>query len=87
MNEAVISGLVMGATLGIAGLVATVIWKVIRSIRASSEASRRVKLLVLWTFALMYVGFGISEPAFIPLLAFFAALVGAVYWVRSGMKK
>ena len=87
MDESIVRGLVTGAMLGIAGLIATLIWKMIRSIKASSEASRRVKLLLLWSLALGYVGFGVSEPAFLPALIFFAAVVGAIYWVRSGMKK
>lgn len=62
MDESIVRGLVTGAMLGIAGLIATSIWKMIRSIKASSEASsetsRRVKLLLLWSLALGYVGFG-----------------------------
>ena len=87
MDESVIRGLVMGGMLGIAGLVATLIWRMIRAVESSDEGSRRVKLVALWGFALGYVAMAVSIPEATGLMLGLAALIGVVYWVRAGMKK
>ena len=87
MDESVIRGLVMGGMLGIAGLIATLIWKMVRAVKSSSEGSRRVKLVALWGFALGYIMLAVSIPEATGLMLGLAALVGVAYWVRAGMKK
>lgn len=86
MEESVIRALVTGVMLGIAGLIATLIWKAIRSVKSSPEASRRVKLLAMWGFGLGYVALAVSAIELLVPMVSLAVIVGAVYWVRKGMK-
>lgn len=87
MDESVIRGLVMGGMLAAAGFVANMIWKMVRSVKASEEGSRRFGLVVRWGFVLGYFALAFSAPEITGVMLSLAAIVGVIYWVRSGMKK
>lgn len=87
MEETVIRAVVTGVMLAIAGLIANLIWKAIRSVKASDEGSRRFRVVWMSAFALAYIGLMVSAPEIAGLMIALAVIAGAVYWVRSGMKK
>jgi chromate transport protein ChrA len=82
MTEATVRGLIQGGAFLIVGLLATLIWKLLRS---KSEGARRLKRVLGAGLAICIIAiFGGGRP--MDTIIVIAALAAAV-WVYRGFKK
>ena len=82
MDEAVVRGLIQGVAFALIGLVATIVWKLIRS---KSEGARRIKLvgtiaLVLLVGTVMFEAMG-AVGAIISFV-----VIAACIWIAKGFR-
>lgn len=84
MDESIVRGLVMGATLGAVGLGATLLWTLIQS---KSEGARRLRVVLMLAAAATYVAAIISVPQDAPILIGVGLVLAAGVWVFKGTKK
>jgi len=80
MDETIVRGLIIGAALGIIGLVISIITKLIKSPTELARRTRIVAGIALTAFvaALMLEAFGVVATVVV------AAVIAAVVWVING---
>jgi chromate transport protein ChrA len=83
IDEATVRGLVQGGAFLIVGLLATLIWKLMRS---KSEGARRLKWVLASAFALWVLA-GVASYGNPMEAVALAVIVGVGYWVYRGFKK
>lgn len=83
MGETIVRGVIIGLAFMALGVVATVIWKVIRS---PSEGARRLRWVVGGGLALLIASLLVQGLGVIAVLAL-AAILGAITWIIRGFRK
>ena len=83
MTEATIRGLIQGGAFLFLGLLATLIWKLLRS---KSEGARRLKWVLGASAALVVTAVIIHDNG-LPTALVIAAIIGAIVWIIKGFKK
>lgn len=83
MDETVIRGIIIGVAFGLVGLIATLVWKLIKS---PGEGARRLRIIAGVGLA-AFVIYGAALTHTLPGLVVLIAIIAGITWVMKGFTK